>query len=96
MVVVCSDGSIAELKRISKYIALDSPQNAQMIREAIVDITIGLIENPEKYPLDKLKKNNNGTWRAFEKYHYRISYRILKDKIRIVRIRHTGKSPLMY
>jgi len=31
------------------------------------------------FPPDKFKKNNDGTWRAFEKYHYRISYRITAD-----------------
>ncbi|MHB1178098.1 MAG: type II toxin-antitoxin system RelE/ParE family toxin [Daejeonella sp.] len=62
----------------------------------IIDLTIGLSEHPEKHPLDKFKKNNDGTWRAFEKYHYRISYRITPKEIRVVRLRHTSKSPLNY
>jgi plasmid stabilization system protein ParE len=62
----------------------------------LIDLTIDLLENPEKYPLDKFKKNNDGTWRAFEKHHYRVSYHILKNQIRIVRMRHTSKSPLNY
>jgi len=76
--------------------ALDSLQNAQMVKNALIDLTIDLPQNPEKYPLDKFKTNNDGTWRAFEKYHYRISYRILENQIRIVRVRHTSKSPLTY
>jgi addiction module RelE/StbE family toxin len=96
MVVVWSDRAKAELKKMYEYIALDSLPNAQSVRDALIDITIGLQENPEKYPLDKFKNENNGTWRAFEKHHYRISYRILKDQIRIVRMRHTSKSPLKY
>lgn len=67
-----------------------------MVRDTLIDLTIELTGNPEKYPLDKLKKDNDGTWRAFEKHHYRISYRIIKDQIRIVRMRHTSKSPLAY
>jgi len=96
MVVVWSDRAKAELKKMYEYIAFDSLQNAQVVRDALIDITIDLQENPEKYPLDKFKNENNGTWRAFEKHHYRISYRILKDQIRIVRMRHTSKSPLKY
>jgi hypothetical protein len=43
-----------------------------MVKNALIDLTIDLPQNPEKYPLDKFKTNNDGTWRAFEKYHYRI------------------------
>jgi len=67
-----------------------------MVKNALIDLTIDLPQNPEKYPLDKFKTNNDGTWRAFGKYHYRISYRILENQIRIVRVRHTSKSPLTY
>ncbi|MDB5029761.1 type II toxin-antitoxin system RelE/ParE family toxin [Mucilaginibacter sp.] len=96
MVVVWSNSAKAELKKAFEYIALDSLQNAQMVRNTLVDLTINLSENFEKHPLDKFKKNNDGTWRAFEKYHYRISYHVLKNQIRIVRMRHTSKSPITY
>jgi addiction module RelE/StbE family toxin len=96
MVVVWSNSAKAELRKAFEYIALDSLQNAQMVRDTLIDLTIDLTENPEKHSLDKFKKNNDGTWRAFEKHHYRVSYRILKDQIRIVRMRHTSKSPLTY
>ena len=96
MVVVWSNSAKAELKKMYEYIALDSLQNAQLVRDTLIDTSISLSENPEKNPLDKFKTDNDGTWRAFEKYHYRISYRVLKDQIRIVRMRHTSKSPLSY
>ncbi|HVW14648.1 MAG TPA: type II toxin-antitoxin system RelE/ParE family toxin [Mucilaginibacter sp.] len=67
-----------------------------MVRDTLIDLTIDLSKSPEKYPIDKFKKNNDGSWRAFEKFHYRISYRILKDQIRVVRMRHTSQSPLPY
>lgn len=94
--VVWSNSAKAELKKAYNYIALDSLQNAQMVRNVLIDMTIELPKNPEKHPLDQFKKDNDGTWRAFEKYHYRVSYHILKDEIRIVRLRHTRKSPLIY
>lgn len=96
MVVVWSNSAKAELRKAFDYITLDSLQNAQVVRDTLIDLTVDLTANPEKYPLDKFKKNNDGTWRAFEKHHYRISYRILENQIRIVRMRHTSKSPLTY
>jgi len=96
MVVVWSDSAKAALKKAYLYITLDSLQNAQMVRDELIDLTINLPENPEKYPPDKFKKDNDGTWRAFEKHHYRISYRVLKNQIRVVRMRHTSQSPLTY
>lgn len=96
MVVVWSNSAKSELRKAYEYIALESLQNAKMVRDTLIDLAIDLVKHPEKYPLDKFKQNNDGTWRAFEKHHYRISYRILKDQIRIIRIRHTSKSPLAY
>jgi plasmid stabilization system protein ParE len=96
MVVIWSNRAKTELKKAYKYIALDSLNNAQMVRDTIIDLTIALPNHPEKHPSDKFKKDNDGNWRAFEIYHYRISYRILKDEIRIVRMRHTSQSPQDY
>lgn len=96
MVVVWSNSAKAELKKVYEYIALDSLENAAMVKDSLIDLTIELPEHPEKYPADKFKKDNDGNWRAFEVYHYRISYRILKDQIRVVRLRHTSRSPLNY
>jgi plasmid stabilization system protein ParE len=85
-----------ELHKAFLYILLDSVQSAEMVRDDIIDITIDLPNHPEKYPLDKFKKDNDGSWRAFEKHHYRVSYRITATQIRIVRLRHTSKSPLNF
>jgi len=81
MVVVWSNSAKAELKKAYDYIALDSSENAIMVRDTLIDLTIELPKHPKKYPTDKFKKDNDGTWRAFEMYHYRISYRILEDQI---------------
>jgi len=96
MVVIWSNSAKAELRKAYEYIALDSPQNAKTVRDTLIDLSIELSQHPEKHPADKFKKGNDGSWRAFEKYHYRITYRILKDQIRIVRMRHTRKSPVNY
>ncbi|MES2279521.1 MAG: type II toxin-antitoxin system RelE/ParE family toxin [Bacteroidota bacterium] len=96
MVTIWSKRAKSELHKAYLYILFDSLQNAEMVRDDIIDLTIDLSKNPEKHPLDKFKKDNDGTWRAFEKNHYRISYRITQREIRIVRLRHTSKSPLTF
>jgi hypothetical protein len=52
-----------------------------MVRDDIIDATINLSGHAEKHPLDKFKKENDGTWRAFEKHHYRISYRVMPNEV---------------
>ncbi|MGB0948547.1 MAG: type II toxin-antitoxin system RelE/ParE family toxin [Marinirhabdus sp.] len=40
------------------------------------------------------KIGNDGSYRAFEKHSYRVSYRITENEIRILRLRHTSRNPL--
>jgi plasmid stabilization system protein ParE len=96
MVTVWSKPAMAELRKAYRYIQLESILNAEMVINDIIDITIELSKHPEKYSLDKFKKNNDGRWRAFEKHHYRVSYKITTDTVRIVRLRHTSRSPLIF
>ncbi|WP_153797748.1 type II toxin-antitoxin system RelE/ParE family toxin [Foetidibacter luteolus] len=96
MVVTWSKKAQFELRKAYDYIFQDSPKNALKVTTEIVNTTLELPKHPEKFPPDKYKKSNDGSWRAFEQYHYRISYRIVKDQIRIVRMRHTSRSPLKY
>lgn len=46
------------------------------------------------FPLHRLRKNNNGSFRAFEKYNYRVSYKVGITQVIILRIRHTSREPL--
>ena len=64
--------------------------------ESAIVLADQLPAQPEMFPADKFKKNNDGSWRAFEKFHYRISYLITPDEIRIIRMRHTSRTPLQY
>jgi len=69
---------------------------AEEVERDILSRIRNLPENPLVYPLDKYRKNNDGTYRAFEIDLYRISYRNTKNTIRIVRIRHTRRSVRKY
>ena len=52
--------------------------------------------NPEFFPPDKYKQNNDGSYRAFEKHHYRIAYRFTDKVIRVLRVRHVSREPKEY
>jgi plasmid stabilization system protein ParE len=82
------------LKQACAYIRKDSVQNALKVKKEILDIITTLSIYPEKYSLDKYKKNNDGSYRSFEKHHYRIAYRVSDNKIIILMIRHTSMQPL--
>jgi plasmid stabilization system protein ParE len=96
MVTVWSKRAKTELQKVYEYIMQDSPQGAIKVRDEIIDMTLDLPKHPQKYPPDKYKVANDGNWRAFEMYHYRISYRVMPHEIRIVRLRHTSRTPLSY
>ncbi|MCC6289834.1 MAG: type II toxin-antitoxin system RelE/ParE family toxin [Chitinophagaceae bacterium] len=96
MVVIWSKRAKPALLNAYSYIYKDSPQNAIKVRDEIIDVTINLPRHPEFYPPDKFKKDNDGCWRAFELHKYRISYSVMKTEIRIVRVRHTSRSPKGY
>jgi plasmid stabilization system protein ParE len=96
MVTVWTPRAIAELRKAHDYISKDSPQNARMVVDEPTRIADKLPAQPEMFPADKFKKNNDGSWRAFEKFHYRISYLITPEEIRIIRMRHTSTTPVQY
>ena len=85
-----------QLAEAIEYILKDSTQNAEKVRKDILASTHKLEVNPEMYPLDKYRKNNDGTFRAYVLYRYRISYRITEKQIIIVRVRHTKRIPKGY
>lgn len=96
MVIVWNSKAKEELRKLYQYVLKDSYQNALKVREDIINRVLSLAENPDSYHLDKYKTNNDGTWRAFEIHRYRNPYRVKKGEIRIIRIRHTSRSPLAY
>lgn len=88
--------AINQLDEAIEHIEIESPDNAEKVKEAILLKIDSLLKHPEKYNPDKYKKQNDGSFRAFELHHYRISYRYKGIEIRIIRIRHTKKNPVGY
>jgi len=49
-----------------KYICKESELNAKKVMADIIKAAEKAIVNPELYPIDKYKENNDGSYRAFE------------------------------
>lgn len=96
VIVVWRKLALKQLKEAYDYIKKDSLKSAISIRKEIFDATKKLTENPEIHPLDRYRTNNDGSFRAFEVYSYRIAYQITTSEIRILRVRHTKREPLNY
>lgn len=94
--VVWTKRSQLHMKQAFEYISKDSPQNAVNVMQDIVAALNKAIPNAEFYNADKYKVNNDGSYRAFEKLHYRIAYRFSGNVIRVLRVRHTGREPKDY
>lgn len=80
-----------QLREVYNYIKKSSIQNPERLVNELVERAESLAAYPQKYPLDKYKTNNDGTFRYFEHKRYRVSYRVLKEIVLIVRIRHTNR-----
>ena len=71
-------------------------QSANKVRKSIKETVRELLKHPEIYGLDRFKKDNASEHRAFEKYSYRVTYRVKENEIRILRVRHSSRIPLEY
>lgn len=94
--VVWSKLAGKQLKNAYDNIKEDSLQSAEKVRLEILQKAREIGKDPERYPLDKYRKNNDGSVRAFEKHRYRIAYQITRKEIRIIRMRSTYRLPLKY
>lgn len=96
LAVVWDKQAYSALQKLYDYIREESIVNAEKVRSEILRMTATLAEHPEKYPPDKFKKSNTGNYRAFEKFSYRIAYKVTDDRIIILRVRHVKQEPRNY
>lgn len=88
--------ALIQFNKAIEYIAEDSIQNPEKVRVEILQKIEEIPGLPEKFPPDKYKADNDGNYRAFELYHYRVAYYVGPGEIRILRIRHTSREPRYY
>ncbi|MCO5240772.1 MAG: type II toxin-antitoxin system RelE/ParE family toxin [Chitinophagaceae bacterium] len=84
------------LRHAYTYIKEDSLQNAEKVRKEILSSIKMLSKDPERHARDKYRIDNDGSYRAYEVYKYRITYHVGVSEIRIIRIRHTKMNPIEY
>ena len=96
--VIWSPSALLQLEEIHTDI-LDvskSLTSADNVVNDIMDSTDVLSKQSEIYTLDENKLPNDGSYRSYEIRTYNISYRILDQAIRIIRVRYSGKEPRNY
>jgi plasmid stabilization system protein ParE len=91
-----SKTALKQFEAAISYIASDSVANAEKVAADIIHDLEKTILNPEFFPPDRYKLDNKDNYRAFERHHYRISYKVNNNVIRVLRIRHTGMEPKEY
>lgn len=97
LTVVWDKPAYVSLQKAYNYIKEDSPANAKKVKEGnSKDHPKPGGPSREVYPPDKFRINNSGDHRAFEKYSYRIVYKITASQILILRLRHVKQEPKKY
>ncbi len=76
-----------------EYIRTDSVQNAEKFNNRLFLKLEAVSKNPESCAPEKFKVANDGSYRAFILYKYRVTYRVKENEIRIVRFRHSSMKP---
>jgi plasmid stabilization system protein ParE len=94
--IVWDKKAILQMEKVYEYLKERSLQSANKVRKSIKETVQELPKHPEIYGLDRFKKDKNNEHRAFEKYSYRVTYRVKEKEIRILRVRHTSRIPLEY
>jgi len=94
-VVWSKNGSI-QLQESLKILKEKLPKSALKIKTEILKTSRELSKNPEIYSLDRFKKDNDGSFRSFEKYSYRVTYQVEKTQVVILRVRHTKRESLKH
>ncbi len=92
--IIWSPTAIKELKDAYLYLRKESKSSAKKVRDSIIKQIEKLSIYPAIFELDRLKDNNPGNYRAFEKYNYRIAYKYTETELYILRIRHASREPL--
>ena len=97
MVVKWSKPALDQLDKALDFIMEEGfISYAAKLEENIISRIENLVDNYNIYPIDKYKKDNDGSYHAFEVDEYRISYRVKNAQIKIIRIRRTSRRPRTY
>ena len=85
--VVWSKASLDSLETIYNFIFENSPQNAEMVVDTLLNLGDDLAKFPEKNPREPLY--NDESIRYFPKWNFKIVYSIEENRILIINIYST-------
>ena len=85
-----------DLKDVLEFYKNKSLHGYNLVKDAILNTVEDASKSPEIFKDDNLKKDNDGTVRAFTVYHTRVTYQITTEGIQILRLRHTSREPKEY
>lgn len=88
--------AIREFNAAIKYIRQDSEQNADKVKERILNKIKELVDDSVVHRKDPYKNINDGNYLYFELLRYRIVYYAGPKEVFIIRIRHTKMEPKKY
>ena len=94
--IIWEKDALLSFKEAIMYIKPESPKGAEIVKSSVLKSLQLLKSNPKSFPSDTLKELNDGSYRAYTIYSYRITYKITESAIFILRFRHTSREPLEY
>jgi plasmid stabilization system protein ParE len=94
--LIWDNEALLSFKEAIEYIKSESTQGAEIVKSTVLNSLKLIKSNPKVFPKDLLKESNDGTYRAYSIYSYRITYKITGTLIKILRFRHTSREPFDY
>lgn len=91
MRVIWRKKAVDELEAVYNYIKKDSPQNAIMVFNKILEVVESLTQFPFKYPVEPIINIEKVRYAVI--WSYKIVYSIEKESIVVLRIFNTKQSP---
>jgi plasmid stabilization system protein ParE len=85
--VLWSKASLDSLETIYNFISENSPQNAEMVVDTLLNLGDDLAKFPERNPREPLY--NDESIRYFPKWNFKIVYSIEENRILIINIYST-------
>ena len=96
--IIWTSESLNQLEEIYFYLLEETKSFsiADKIIDSLTDSVKILKSNWDIYENDEMRIPSDENYRAFEKFSYRISYKITNEYIFIIRIRHASRNPKFY
>ena len=94
--IIWEDSALDYLVEQLEYVSQMSEDAPSIIKKGILKNIQSVKANPYVFEADKFKADNDGSYRAFVVYSYRVSYHITEKSVNIIRVRHTSQDPVVY